>query len=330
MRNITSTIIIAALTTLVLLSCKKEGENIFNMFNDVEITLHDKDKTSITGYKEVMDGDSVTIDFTVTSKKEMYAFCLLEVGQATPVRTELKPTERTSYSGVFKMKVTKSGKTSYRIYPLDRMGFYMGDGGILITIDVVTNISFFNERILRPGDALNKTKPCFMSLATGELFSYDDIAANTSLSSKIDFGVYSVFVPEVPATGSTAAVPEYYRYYLYSLSKTPSPFPAYDLSGWSKRTTVFSNRLTTGSTDFDKVTGGSTLATLAAKVTIDQSGPIEIANSAPSAGAPVAAIGNSYLYFKTPEGKYGALYMSSAGNNYQTGRYLTFQIKVQK
>ena len=67
----------AALGAMCLSSCKKEGENIFNRFTDVEVTLHDTGPNSITGYKLVNDGDDITIDYTVTSKEDMYAMCLL-------------------------------------------------------------------------------------------------------------------------------------------------------------------------------------------------------------------------------------------------------------
>ena len=234
------------------------------------------------------------------------------------------------FSNVIKINAPKLENNLHCIYPLDKQGVYMGDGGKLITIDVVNNINFFNERILRSADTVVKVNSCYLSLSTGEVFSYSQVAANTSLSSKIDFGIYGQFVPPVPATGNTAAIPSYWRYYLYSLSKSPSAFPLYDISTWTKKATLFSNRLTTGAADFIKVTGSTTLADLASKVTINQLGPIQVSNSAPSAGAPDAPIGNSYLYFKTPEGKVGALYLSSTGNNYKTGRYFVFQIKMQK
>jgi hypothetical protein len=330
MKSIKYIIYIAVAGVLYLSSCKKEGTNIFNMFTDVEITFHDTGKTSITGYKQVMDGDTVSIAYTITSKKDMYAACLLEVGTSSPAKVDIKPSDRRSFSNVIKIKATRIGQTSYRVYPLDRQGVYMGDGGKLITIDVVNNMSYFNERIVRPADTTAKINPCFLSLTTGETFSYSEVAANPSLSSKIDCGIYGVFYPEVPASGSTAAIPEYHRYYLYSLSKSPSPFTVYDVAAWNKRTTLFSNRLTISSSDFGKLISASSLGTAAAKVTIDQSGPVEVANSAPAAGAPVPAIGTSCVYFKTPEGKFGIAYMSSTGRNHLTGRYLTFQIKIQQ
>jgi hypothetical protein len=150
MKLIKSIIGFAALGALFLTACKKEGENIFNMFNDVEVTFHDTHPFSITGYKQVNDGDSVYIDYTITSKdKDMYAACLLEVGTSSPIKTVLNDSQRKSYSGVIKMKATKAGKTSYRIYPLDKVGVYMGDGGKTITIDVLPNISYFNQRIVK-------------------------------------------------------------------------------------------------------------------------------------------------------------------------------------
>jgi hypothetical protein len=329
MKLIKSIIGFAALGALFLTACKKEGENIFNMFNDVEVTFHDTHPFSITGYKQVNDGDSVYIDYTITSKdKDMYAACLLEVGTSSPIKTVLNDSQRKSYSGVIKMKATKAGKTSYRIYPLDKVGVYMGDGGKTITIDVLPNISYFNQRIVRVPDSLSKEGECYVSLSTGELFTYNQVMANPELSAKIDFGVYRKFFPEVRNAQNSITQNAHLKYYLYSLSASPLPFSHFDISTWTKRGTLFSTRFTTGSTDFPKFTSGSTIQTSASTKTINQLGPVEIALL--SSGTVTASFTNSLLYFKTPEGKYGALYLSSVGANYKTGTYLVFQIKTQK
>ena len=69
----------------VLFSCKKEGENVFNMFEGVTVTFNANSPYSITGYKEVNNGDSVYIDFTIRSAdKDMYEVWFLEAGQNSP------------------------------------------------------------------------------------------------------------------------------------------------------------------------------------------------------------------------------------------------------
>lgn len=331
MKKIRSIINVAATAVFLLSACKKEGESIFNMFTDVEVTLHDTGPTSITGYKLVNDGDEVTIEYTLTSKTaDMYAACLLEVGTSSPLRTNLNDSQRRSYTGVIKMKATKIGKTSYRIYPMDKQGVYMGDGGKVITIDVAPNMSYFNERFLRLPDSLTREGNCYLSLSTGEMFSYNQVAADPGLSSKIDFGIYRVYNPDVKNAQGAVTSYAHYRYYLYSLSKSPLPFNHFDISSWTKRGTLFSNRLATGSTEFPKFTSGSTIANAASKATINQLGPVEIALQLVNGGNAPAPIANSMVYFKTPEGKYGVVYLSSIGANYKTGQYLVFQMKSQK
>jgi len=331
MKVIKSIIFFAAFGALFFSACKKEGENIFNMFTDVEVTLHDTNPLSITGYKQVNDGDSVYIDYTITSKsQDMYAACLLEVGTSSPTKTILNDSQRRSYSGVIKMKATKAGKTSYRIYPLDKVGVYLGDGGKTVTIDVLPNISYYNERFVRLPDSVTKEGQCYVSLSTGELFSYNQVMANPQLSGKIDFGIYRKFTPEVKNAQGQITSAANYRFYLYSLSQNPLPFTHFDISTWTKRATVFGARLTTGSTEFPKYTSGSTIEAVASKATINQLGPIEIALILPNGGTTPAPASNSMVYFKTPEGKYGVLYLSSIGSNYKTGQYLVFQMKSQK
>ena len=331
MKLIKSIIGFAALGALFLSACKKEGENIFNMFTDVEVTFHDTHPFSITGYKQVNDGDSVIIDYTITSKdKDMYAACFLEVGTSSPIKTVLNDSQRKSYSGVIKMKATKAGKTSYRIYPLDKVGVYLGDGGKMITIDVLPNVSYFNQRFVRVPDSLTKEGECYVSLSTGELFTYNQVMANPQLSAKIDFGIYRAYNPVVRNAQGNITTNANYKYYLYSLSKSPLPFNHFDISSWTKRGTLFSSRLSTGSTLFPKFVSGSTIQDAASAATINQLGPVEIAVQVINATSNPSPVSNSMLYFKTPEGKYGVLYLSSVGANYKTGTYLVFQIKMQK
>ena len=119
MKNIKPKVLGAAIILLfTLAACKKESQNIFNMF-DVQLTLHQNHPFSTGEYKEVNDGDSVYIDFTITSpSKDMYQVAVLKAGSTSPmIRIPLNdPSQRRSYSGVIKLLANENaGANSYRI-----------------------------------------------------------------------------------------------------------------------------------------------------------------------------------------------------------------------
>ncbi len=304
MKNI-KLVLLSCFVFLFASSCKKEGTNIFNMFTDVEVIYHDNSPYSITGYKQVNDGDSIYIDVTVKSAKEdMYVLCLLQAGTTSPTKVTIKEANRREVSHTFKMKATKAGKTSYRVYPLDKRGIYLGDNYKSVTIDVKPNFTFLNERLLFSPDTVEKVKKCYLSLTTGETFSYSEGKGNES---KIDLGVYSQLVEENKVLVR--------RFYLYSLDANPLPFNAYDISSWNKRKTLFSTVTVSGGSKFTSFTSASLITAAANAVNINQSGPILIK-------------GGELIYFKTQEGKIGAIYVfSSTLNSHSLGHYLNLQVK---
>jgi len=298
---------------LLLAGCEK-GENIFNMFEDVTVTLHENSAYSVTGYKEVNDGDSIHIDFTINSaNKDMYEVWLFESGLESPtlkipITDESK---RREFSSIIKLKAnTRAGKTTYRVFPVDKDLVYMGDGHKQIVIDVKPNFRFLTEKHLFLPDS-QKVNKCFGSLSTGETFSYSQGKANEA---KIDFGIDTAWV--VISQTPTTVVKEL-KYHMFSPDAANLPlFPFYDLSGWNKRTTLFSVPITSNAAKaFTDLKLASQIIAGAQKAKTEQKGPFTFASG-------------SLIYFKTQEGKFGALYIKAMANSYSLGTYVEYQVKI--
>ncbi|MEJ6981245.1 hypothetical protein WG906_12330 [Pedobacter sp. P351] len=295
---------------LLLAGCVKE-ENIFTMFDDVQITLHNNSPYSITDYKEVADGDSVYIDFTISSaKKDMYEVWLLETGQTAPsLKIPITDnSKRREFSYTIKLKADKRiGPTSYRVFPVDKELVYMGDGHKQVTIDVKSNLTFLTERYAFFPDS-QQVKKCFLSLTSGQLFSYNEGKENES---KIDLGVDTIFVL-VPNT-----TPKRYdrKYVIFSPDALNKPlYSFYDMNSWNKRTTLFSVPETIAPFVNFK-TGAQIVKAATPKINPGQKGPFQFTSG-------------QMIYFKTQEGKYGALTATVINSFSKGGDYVEFQIKI--
>lgn len=290
---------IIAITSLVLSSCKKEGENIFNMFEDVTVTYHSTSPYAVTDYKEVSPGDSVYLEYTINSaEKDMYMVCVFENGSGTPfVKTPLNDAQRRNYSGVVKLKMDKKvGKTTYRIWALDKRGIYLGDGYKSITVEVKSDYRYLSARTLFVSGIPDRTTTDFepfkaersyFSLATGEKYSYLEGAEN---SSKIDFGAAVVIDPT--KTGEDMFVVS-----LYSIKANPIKLPHYDVSTWIDKGTLFSAPKAGGTTFSASLRTGAQIVSAAksAKPTLKLATGLKAA---------------SLFYFLTTTGEYGAVYVN--------------------
>ena len=308
---------------LAIASCKKESQNIFNMFTDVNVTYHGDHPFSVTDYKLENDGDSVYIDYTITSAKEdMYTVTVEVVGVAgnngqNPVRTNNLVTddsERRSYSRTLKLKAQRDGKTSYRIYALNEFGTYIGDGYKKVTVEANPSYTLIANRRIYAPDTVPGVNASFYSLLRGEAFSYTNGQAN---SADIDFGIWRREDPR-PAQAGT------FIYNYYSTSAPTNPFPLYDISTWTKRATLFSNPITNATNTFLlNLISSSIIETEAKKSTINvRSTNFTTWQAGLAAG--------SMVYFLTPEGKYGAILVTAVSRDYEGRPFLNINVKMQK
>lgn len=318
MHNKLRTITLASLA-IVLLSllgaCKKEFPSILDMF-DVKLTLNQSVPYAVDadGVIDINSSDSVLIDFTLESPtQDMYMICLYKTGgnapaQKIPITDAAK---RRLFSGSFKFyaKDLGAGASSYRIWALDKDGVYLGDGYKTITINVLSDLKHFSNRKIFVPDTIGKVNPCYLSINDGNLYSYTTGSSN---SGNIDFGFYQKFdlVNGIPTE----------RLHMYSLSANPLPFTAYDISTWTKRVTLFSAPVTSNAsaTTFrTRFNTGPKIEEEAKKVTINLT----------STSTPLAS--NQFIFFKTPEGKYGVLFIQAFSTDYLFKRYIQLAYRIQ-
>ncbi|MET1057914.1 MAG: hypothetical protein ABWY16_21550 [Pedobacter sp.] len=314
-------LLLIVFTVLCFTGCKKDSENIFTMFTEVTVTYNNSDPRCVTDYKSVNEKEEVWIDFTINSASEdMYSYTVEKsASNQTPERTVFtitNPAQRRSFSNIIKLVMDRDGKTSYRIYALNQKGIFIGDGKKSVTIDVNPSYMIYANRNIYLPDTVAKSLPSFFSLSDASGFNYTEAGSN---SAKIDFGIYRRL-----ASNSTPAAVSYVIN-LYSPGVPVNPLAVYDISAWTpKRTTRFSAPVTGQATAF--LTGaisGSTIETLARARTINLSATV----------ATVAASGlaaGSAVFFLTPEGKYGMMYINAATSDYQGRPYINVSVKVQR
>lgn len=281
-------------------SCKKTAPNIFNMF-DVTLELHQTTPYSLTEEQTLNEGDSIHFNFTITSPtKEMHQVALFQLGSALPnLRITLDPSQAHSYTGIIRgvagqngFGSLKNGVNTFRIWAYDRQGIYLGDGYKTITIHVNNEIKHIvNRRVYFPDvDSANGSAHSYLSLLTGETFNYQTGAAN---SDKIDLGIYRT------STSGTNVV----RF--YSLSASPLPFNAFNISTWAnKRATKFANPQNGQNSNF-----------LRQYTSEDRLGSYVRGRNPNLAATTSNANVNQVIPFLTPEGNYGLLLINVVSNS---------------
>lgn len=293
-----------------LLSCKREGDNIFNLFEDVSVTLHQEDERNIGTYKDVAVGDSIFVDFTISSAtKDMHQVWIFYNGAgAAALRIPLSETEKRSFRYVYKIKADKVGLSSFRIMAVDKEGVFMGDGYKSVTYNVQSDYAHLNNRILYMPDSVAQRSACFINLMEGKTYTYAEAKANPE---KIDFGLYRTYT-----VGSNGTIT--YSYNLYSLSLNTIPFKAFDFTDLAGkgRATYFSGIQNNQATAFlNTLTSGSTIQSNA------------ISRKTTNLSLNDLKVG-SMFYFKTPDEKYGVVIVNAL-SGFDNNRYLNISIKRQ-
>lgn len=302
--------------------------NVLNMFH-VKVTLHQSEPYAMTNEDviNINPSDSVLLDFTIESPEaDMYQVALYKTGGGLPQqRIPVTDTmDRRIYSGQFMFYGRDLGAgstTTYRIWANDRSGVYLGDGGRKFTINVSSDMQYYtNKRVFLP-DSLEGVEPCYLSLSDGKLYSYTTGADH---SESIDLGVFSRKDTIIKSPGDTTFNT---ATYLYSLSADPLPFQSYDVGSWTKRKTLFSKTVNKGSVNdmAKKFNTADKIESEARKQDINLTmypGSAEEALDKPIASG-------QYIYFLTPEGKYGVILIQSISDDYRQETYLQLFWRIQ-
>lgn len=316
-KNISKFFLLASIV-FILISCKKEADSIFDMFEDVTVTFKDSDPKTVVDYKQVDDNTEVWIDFTINSAKEdMYTVTVERTtgtGFDRSTVYTLTNDQRRSFSTVFKYKLQRDGQTSFRVFARNQKGVYIGDGYKKVVVDGKTSYKVFLNRNIYLPDTVAKVLPSFFSLNEGTTFSYNDGAANAA---KIDFGIYRRMY--LNSNGQAE-----YATNLYSISTPTSPLTVYDVSGWNpKRTTKFSAPIATQAAIFGgNAVSGSAIETLAKARTINL-------NATVGTTAATGLVTGSAIFFLTPEGKYGMMLINSVTSDFEKKPLINVSVKMQ-
>lgn len=307
-----------SLSVLVLVSCKKEADSIFTMFDDVSVTFNNSDPRCVVDYKLVNDNEEIWLDYTINSSKEdMYSVVVERTTGTGFSRQTFTPTdaERRSYSNIFKYVLQRDGKTSFRVYAMNQKGVYIGDGYKKVVVEGSPSYKVFANRNIYLPDTVAKVLPSFFSLSDATSYSYTDGSANAA---KIDFGIYRRMY-----TNSTTGATEY-ALNLYSISTPTNPFPTYDVSAWNpKRTTKFSAPITSQGNPFvNNAISGSTIETLAKARNINLNATV--GTTAANGLAPGSAV-----FFLTQEGKYGMMLINNVTTDFDKKPIINVSIKIQ-
>jgi hypothetical protein len=292
-------------------SCKKVSPNIFNMF-DVQLDLHTDGPNKLSEYTEVNPGDSVVIDFTIHSPStDMYMICVLKVGSNTPfLKIPIDdPAKRRTFSNVVSLKAEQAGETSYRVWALDKDGVYLGDGYKKITMYVRSDFNHLSNRNMYFPDSADNSLNCYLSLTNASTFNYTNGAEH---SANIDLGIYRI--PVFNSNGSFSN----WDHHIYSLSADPLPFTLYDISDWTRRGTLFSSPTGNANSFRDLHKTGIAIETEAKKKTINLK-EVSFGKDA-----------NRFVYFLTPEGKYGVLMINSFTYDYESRPIANVSIKIRQ
>ncbi|MVN92655.1 hypothetical protein [Mucilaginibacter aquatilis] len=311
-------IIVAVGCVALLSACKKDSQNIFNMFNDVTVTYNNSSPLAVTDYKLVNDGDSVYIDYTINSAVEDIYSVVVErtaggKGNAIERNTIAVSdnSRRRAYRDLLKLKIQRDGKLSYRVYALNQKGVYIGDGYKKVVIEGKPSYTFLTNRVIYLPDTLGKILPSFFSLRDGVSYSYTDGLAN---SSKIDFGIY-----RRPTTDASNP----WVYNLYATNVPVNPLTVYDISAWQKRATKFAAPQTSQNDPFTyTAVSASVIESL-----VKARNPTLSATVATTYGT--GLLPGSSISFLTPEGKYGILFINAVSSDLDRKPFINVSVKIQ-
>lgn len=311
--KLTSLKYILAVGVLVALgySCQKKVDPVDTY--GVTVEFNSSNPKNLTDDIELNPKDSIYIDFTLTSEKEM---AYVEI-QKNGVRIDtfaISDGKRT-FSGIKGYRVDSlPGNYSYRVLARTKEAEYLGDGGKLVTVTVKPDFIFYSYRIMNVPDTVDRVNKCYYSISTGEVFNYNEAATKSAL---IDFGYY-YDTTTVPASNPKAQ----YGHTFYALNAPQTQISFYDISSWTKNATVF-KKMASSVNFVSGLTSGGAINTLIKN---------NMASGTSSKINQISTVaGNNVIGFKTVNGKYGAILFRYANQGSDAkGTRIEVDVKLQK
>lgn len=304
-RNMKKYIFFLLASGYMLAGCEKKVEPIDSY--DVQVVYRNSGPKFVTGDITLNPKDSIFLDFTVTSPKDMSFIEIQRNGVRIDTFRLNNFPDKKGFSMIKAYAVDSSaGDYTYRVLARDASATFMGDGGKSIKVTVTPDFDFWSYRILQVPDSTAKTNTCYYSVTDGKTYSYTTGAAS---SGNIDFGYY------YDMTGTNAHT-------FYSLSATQAQLNFYDISSWTKKVTLL--KKLPSSVNF--VNGLKSAGAINTLVKNNMT-----SGTSSSVNKLSTSSGSNVIGFKTAEGKYGAILVRFVnGSSAANGTVMEVDVKVQK
>jgi len=281
----------------------------------------------------VDEGANVYIDYSIHSEDADIKYIWLESfdnGLTTSSKINIKTlmedvADKRNYRAVQRLKPYRNGGAKYRIYVTDGANDYIGDGYTSLHLNVNAGFELSaNKFIYAP--KLEATlanadleSACFYSIAKKKAYNYTEAK---SISADIDFCFY--------ITQSN----NLYSLNLFSLSNATNPIAdKFNFADWTKRATKFTPSISSVA----QLNNAEPLSPSTVFNTNMISGTAirQAVGAGRYASAITRTIANnivvgSVMYLKTPEGKFGAIFINGFGKDYQGRYYTNIDLKVEK
>lgn len=281
---------------------------------EVVVEYNSSNPKNLTEDIELNPKDSIYLDFTITSEKEMGYVEIQKNG--VRVDTFVISGGKKSFSAIKGYRVDSiPGDYSYRVLARTQQTEFLGDGSKLLTVTVKPDFIFWSYRIMAVPDTTERVNKCYFSIATGESFNYNEAATR---SASIDFGYYYDTTTATPLTTPRTKL----GHTFYELNAPQTQINFYDISSWTKKATVL--KMMPSSVNFvSGLTSSGAINTLIKNNMTSGTGT-KVNKILPAAGSNV-------IGFKTVEGKYGAILFRYA-NQGSDAKNTTIEVdvKVQK
>lgn len=278
--------------------------------------------------KTFPEGTTVYLDYNISSTEKDIKSVWLESyisTDVTPPRVRIamlpdNATDKRNFRGAVRINMNRNGGSKFRIYVTNEAEDYLGDGYKFVNTNVNAGYELTaNKFIYFPEFEATKENPdnlseCFYSISQKKAFNYPDAKEQ---SANIDFGIYM--------TRPIATNPNVFAINLYSINDVVAGNPMmdgrYNFSEWTKRTTLFTNGLPSNAAVIfnNTLVSASSIRTQASTFSV-------IMTRRRVTNIQLGTI----MYFKTPEGKFGAIYFNGAGKDYKGRMYLNIDVKIEK
>jgi len=284
------------------------------------------------------EGDTVYLDYKIMSANDnikyvhLYSFTgATEPADETVATLPDDAADKRSYRGAVRVALNRDGGSRFRIYAKNEEDDFIGDGYTHVNTNVDAGFEYTaNKYVFAPRFEATAAEPdlesaCFYSISKKRTYNYTEAKAN---SADIDFCIYLT-----QNTGTNKAIVPYLLN-LFSLSAATNPLAGkFDFTDWTKRTTRFTSSLAL----IAQLSGASDKA--ANVVFFDEMISGKAINTAIGAGRYSANLIRSSVtniqwgnvtFFKTQEGKFGAMYYNMFTKNYEGKWYVNIDVKVAK